>query len=487
MKSNVFDNLRIPILAGCTAVGAVVLFAGVPSTGNAAERHHLLPFIVDGDGIRSRLLVTNVSEASNRCSVDLVDPNLFAGRFEDHVLVTAEDAGATFELEKDGGDLILVSEGEQDLTFGYARLDCMEPVTAQALFSSSFAGEPVSLASLSSARKADRFQFTLMPQVGSLVLVFANDMDSDASCEAYLESLYGSVLSQESISVSAMTSVFRMTDELFRIPKGYTAGAVRVFCDRDVAATGFLLHGGKFSVLPPVVLSAPLIGISSGAAVTEGGDAVFTVSANAPSFVDLTLSLTISTGGSHVAAGDLGEKQVILPAGRTSVDYIVATIDDEQDEVDGTVTVTIDTAEGYIVSEINDSAKVAIRDDDQSLPFSGSPASQPPVSQPPVSQPPVTPPGQVEPPSPVLESISFFLDRERGRQALIQWDTQPEDVSVSLVGLAFSPPQTARVFSSSRSYIQIHCFDGYTGDLEITLWAREGNVELKEIVNFFCE
>ena len=218
------------------------------------------------------------------------------------------------------------------------------------------------------ARKADRFQFTLMPQVGSLVLVFANDLDPDASCGLELESPYGSVLSQASISIPAMTSVFQMANELFRIPEDYTVGAVRVICDRELGATGFLLNGGKFSVLPPVVLSAPLISISSGAAVSEGGDAVFTITANASSAEDLTLSLMVSEIGNHVDSGDLGEKRVTLPAGRTSVDYIVATTDDSDNEDDGTVTVTVNPAEGYQVSEIDDSMQVVIRDNDKPAP-----------------------------------------------------------------------------------------------------------------------
>lgn len=220
-------------------------------------RLHLLPFIVDGDNIRSRLLITNVSDASGNCSLDLIGPELDTDRFGDHHLVTAAGARATFDLEEDGSFLIWSSEGLEALTFGYATLDCAEPVAAQVLYSSDNAGEFFALTSLESARKADEFQFTLIPRVGSLVLVFANDMEPDASCAIELKSPYGSVLSEASITVPAMTSVFQTVDELFSIPEDYTTGVVRAVCGGELAATGFLLKDNVFTTLPPVILTPP--------------------------------------------------------------------------------------------------------------------------------------------------------------------------------------------------------------------------------------
>ena len=463
------------------------MIIGASSAENAANRLVLLPFVVDGEGIQSRLIITNVSDFANHCSLDFSGPDLGADRFEDHFLVTAEGAAANFELAEDGGSLIWTSKGEQSLTYGYASLACAEPVTARVLYSASVAGEFVSLTSMPGTRQADRFQFTLIPQVGSLALVLANDKTPAASCQVELESPYGSVLRQASISVPAMTSVFQMTDELFRIPEDYTAGAVRVLCDREVAATGFMLRGGMFSVLSPAVLAKPMIGISGGAAATEGGDVVFTITANASSAMDMTVSLTVGETGNFVDAGDLGEKQVILPAGSTSVNYIVATIDDSEDKVDGEVTVTVNPAEGYMMSEIEDSALVAVRDNDELAPVAEPPVAEPPVTEPPVSQPPVTPPDTVEPPSPVLTSVNFFVSRARGRGTLILWETQPEDASFRGLGLSFDPALAADVFSFGAEYLQIHCEDGYRGNVAINLWARSGNVELRDTVNFFCE
>ena len=489
------------------------MIIGTSSAEDAENRLVLLPFILDGDGVRSRLLVTNVSEASSQCSIDIAGSDLDTARFEDHFLVSTEGARATFELEEDGGNLTWTSRGEQSLTYGYASLDCVEPVSAQVLYSSSVAGEFVSLTSMPGARKADRFQFTLMPQVGSLVLVFANDLAPDASCGLELESPYGSVLSRASISIPAMTSVFQMANELFRIPEDYTVGAVRVICDRELGATGFLLNGGKFSVLPPVVLSAPLISISSGAAVSEGGDAVFTISANAWSFEDLTLSLTVGVSGSHVNAGELGGKRVILPAGRTSVDYIVATTDDSDNEDDGAVTATINPGEGYLVSETEDLAQVAISDNDKPAPViepvepEREPGPEPePVPQPrpqpqpqpnPQPQPDSDPDSATNPtPDPqrsstksVFNGWSIELSRASGRSVTIRWELDPE--GFNFPGFtAYVEPYNAGTFCCGDLYYRIMrftCRGKYSGNAEIRLEAWVDHVKHVASANFTCE
>ena len=465
----------------------------------------LMPFIVDGDGIQSRLLITNVSDASNPCALELVGPGLDTDRFEDHHRLMLDDAQATFELEGRGDNLIWATKGEQNLTFGYARLECAQPVTAQLLFIATGVDGLVALSSMSGERKSDKFQFTLIPHVGSLALVFANDMDPPASCMAELKSPYGSVLKEALIPVPAMASVFQPVEELFRIPEDYTAGAVRVVCDQELAANGILLKGGKFSILPPAVLAPPMISISGGASVTEGDDAVFTITANASSVEDLTFTLMVSDIGDQVGAGDLGEKQVTLPAGQTSVGYIVPTIDDSDDEVHGMLTVKVNPAEGYVVSKTDDSARVAIRDNDEPAPETEPPVTQPPATQPPNTQPPDTQPPDTQPPESgnppgtkinvpgpsllVLTDVSFNPRPARGRSTLIGWETTPADADITGFGVSMEPGGAARVFDSSfyYQYIQIHCNSGYTGNVDITIYARRGGVELASTVSFFCE
>ena len=329
-----FENvLRIVFSPALFLAGLLAAFSTAVSADGDEGRRHLLPFVADGENIRSRLLLTNVSDSSGSCSLDLVGPDLETDRFADHFLVTAGGLRAGFDLDEDGGSLIWASEGGKELTFGYAALDCAEPVTASVLVSAANANGLVALTSLDSAGKADDFQFTLIPQLGSLLLVFANDMESDASCEVTLKTPYGSDLSQASISVPAMTSVIQMADELLRIPEDYTAGAVRAVCDRELAATGFLLKGDRFTALPPVVFPMPLIGISGATAVTEGGDAIFTITADAPPARDLPILLSVGEG---YGCGESRRSS----AGRPDFGGLcVETIDDGAHGADGTLAV----------------------------------------------------------------------------------------------------------------------------------------------------
>lgn len=488
-----YNKLPIPVLGSLVVVSALTLLARVSSADDAAGRLHLLPFILDGDGVQSRLIITNVSDSASHCSLEFSGPDLGPGRFEDHFLVMANNETAEFELEENGGNLIWSSTGEGNLTYGYARLDCAEPVAARVLFSSSVADELISMTSLSSERKADRFQFTLIPQLGSLALVFANDQDPAASCMAELVSPYGSVLSETSISVPAMTSVFRMADELFRIPEDYTAGAVRVSCGREMAATGFLLKSGLFSVLPPVALAKPVIGISGEAEATEGGDVVFTITANIPPAMDMTVFLTVGETGSYVDAGDLGEKQVILPAGSTSVDYIVATIDDSEDKVDGEVTITINPAEGYMMSEIDDSAQAVVRDNDDPAPVSQSPEpeSEPESDPGPEPEPETRPqPRDPQPPSNAEPTLTDFslTGRASGDFWIFNWHTEPEDAELSNLGLDWEPYNAGSIWDASFYYgnFIFRCRSGYRGNVTIYATSTSGNVTLATTTSFRC-
>ena len=247
---------RFSIFPRLLLAAALSMIAGASSADDVASRLHLLPFIIDGEGIQSRLLVTNISEFSSHCSLDFTGPDLDVGRFEDLDGLMAEGTRATFELAEDGGNLVWTSEGAQTLTFGYAKLDCAEPVAAQVLFTVSAADELVSMATMCSARKASRFQFSVIPQAGPLVLIVANDADLEAACEIALESRDGTSAGEAAFSVPSMSSVFQIVDEVIQVPEGFTGGAAGLSCDHEVAATGFPLKEGAFAVLPPAIFSA---------------------------------------------------------------------------------------------------------------------------------------------------------------------------------------------------------------------------------------
>ena len=104
----------------------------------------------------------------------------------------------------------------------------------------------------------------------------------------------------------------------------------------------------------------PEITVSAGSAVTEGGDAVFTLTATPAPAADLAVSVTVATQGDYGITA--GTQPVTLPTtGRATL--TLATTDDEADEPDGAVTVTVAAGPGYTVGAAA-SGTVAVRDDD---------------------------------------------------------------------------------------------------------------------------
>ena len=113
--------------------------------------------------------------------------------------------------------------------------------------------------------------------------------------------------------------------------------------------------------LPPPVVS---INAKAGS-VTEGGDAVFTLTADRAPAADLTVALSVSETGEadHVAAADEGPAAVTIPKDATEAVFTLATVNDDADEPDGSAVVTVEAGEGYAVGDPA-SASVGVKDDD---------------------------------------------------------------------------------------------------------------------------
>ena len=104
----------------------------------------------------------------------------------------------------------------------------------------------------------------------------------------------------------------------------------------------------------------PEITVAAGAAVTEGGEAVFTLTATPAPAADLPVSVNVAAQGDYGITA--GTQPVTLPTtGRATL--TLATTDDEADEPDGAVTVTVAAGPGYTVGAAA-SGTVAVRDDD---------------------------------------------------------------------------------------------------------------------------
>ncbi len=129
--------------------------------------------------------------------------------------------------------------------------------------------------------------------------------------------------------------------------------------------------------------------ITGGDAVTEGGDAVFTVHVNPPTADDVTVPLWVydSPGNSvanYVLYRHENYEEVTIPSGLSAATHTVPTKDDDRDEPDGSVRVEISgTPTGpdgryYEIPNIDffpyyrargpQSASVAVWDDDANLP-----------------------------------------------------------------------------------------------------------------------
>ncbi len=127
---------------------------------------------------------------------------------------------------------------------------------------------------------------------------------------------------------------------------------------------------------PTITVKAlPVVSISGGPPVTEGGQATFTVTASPTPASALTVNLTVAQTGAFVAAGLLGPTTVTVPTSG-SVTYTVATEGDSTNEANGSVTVTLNAGTGYNVHGTQGSGSVTVNDDD---------ASQPPPRQLPAS------------------------------------------------------------------------------------------------------
>ena len=107
--------------------------------------------------------------------------------------------------------------------------------------------------------------------------------------------------------------------------------------------------------------AVPEVSIAGGNGVTEGGNATFTVTANPAPSASLAVSVAVSqTGDYGVATGD---RTVTVPTSGSAT-LTVSTSDDGTDELDGSVTATVNAGQGYTASTSHGAATVAVADDD---------------------------------------------------------------------------------------------------------------------------
>ncbi|MDE0684532.1 MAG: putative Ig domain-containing protein, partial [Candidatus Poribacteria bacterium] len=154
------------------------------------------------------------------------------------------------------------------------------------------------------------------------------------------------------------------TRTFYGTPQAGDAGTLTV----KVTATDG--NGGTVSDSFDIIVSAaasvqPVVTIAAGTSpVTEGTEAAFTVTAAPAPASNITVSLTVAeaSGSDFVASADEGTKTVVIPTSGSAT-YTVATVNDDTDEENGSVTVTVASGSGYTVGTPSE-ASVAVNDDD---------------------------------------------------------------------------------------------------------------------------
>ena len=108
--------------------------------------------------------------------------------------------------------------------------------------------------------------------------------------------------------------------------------------------------------------ATPVVSISAGNAVAEGTDASFSVTASPAPGSAVILNYTVTQSGSFVATSNLNAQSVSLSGGSGTI--TVPTVNDSADEVNGSVTVTLNSGTGYSVHNTNGADTVTVTDDD---------------------------------------------------------------------------------------------------------------------------
>ena len=151
-----------------------------------AKRFHVFPVLVDGGGWQSVLIVTNASQSTSLCTLDL--HGLSLDRFPVISGITVSGSTATFTIPGPGGYRVWPTRNELALALGYATLDCTDPVVAQVLYASRDQLGVTGMATVFSSQPGGVFQFPVLTADASLGIAIANDTNTEASCRVALES-----------------------------------------------------------------------------------------------------------------------------------------------------------------------------------------------------------------------------------------------------------------------------------------------------------
>ena len=131
------------------------------------------------------------------------------------------------------------------------------------------------------------------------------------------------------------------------------------------SGTGYTLGSSTSSSITVFDNDVPSLTVARRvASVNEGGSARWRISASPSPYINLTVNLRVSQSGSYISSSNLGDKTTTFPAGRSTHDYSVATINDSADETNGSATLSLRTGTGYTVGTPS-SSSITILDNDE--------------------------------------------------------------------------------------------------------------------------
>ena len=238
-----------------TAAGVfTALHGAAPETEEETPARRVLPVVLDGAGFRSRLEVTNRSDAANRCTLEFHGAGVSTARFPAADGVTRDGfSRAAFELARDGR-IAMTSFGRHSYAYGYAVLDCEGPVEAQNLLTAGGGEEVDGMAPIPAAQFARELRFPVAPGLDGMALFLTNAGEAGAVCAATLTPADGEeIAAGASIEVKAESTALRFLADLFELPDDFAGGDAKLSCDRNVAATALPnTAGAAFAAVPPV-------------------------------------------------------------------------------------------------------------------------------------------------------------------------------------------------------------------------------------------
>ena len=187
---------------------------------------------------------------------------------------------------------------------------------------------------------------------------------------------YGVTTESETVTVSpggSVTLTIATTDDSLDELDGSIAASLETGDGYTVSST----HGSATINVADNDLPKPVVSLTGGSDIAEGGDAEFTVTAgaahpDAPSG-DLSVNVSIEVTGDYGVTTE-SETVTVSPGG--SVTLTIATTDDSLDELDGSIAASLETGDGYTVSSTHGSATINVADNDASPTISVHAASE---------------------------------------------------------------------------------------------------------------